>query len=116
MCHYALHLLLIDTLQYTSIRFDSSILSLIYSNVSCARHLGTNELDVDVQPGYVRVTVRGRVLQLVLNELVRGGRELRVQEATSQRSLTTGHLLVRIPFVRSAPSGCRIPLYTLYEY
>ena len=66
-----------------------------------ARHLSTSELDVDVQPTYVRVTVRGRVLQLVLNELVRGGRELRAQEATSQRSLTTGHLLVCIPFVRS---------------
>ena len=67
-----------------------------------------------VQPTYVRVTVRGRVLQLVLNvlQLVRGGRELRAHEASLQRSLSTGHLLVRIPFVCSYPT--RFRMTTLY--
>lgn len=51
----------------------------------------TELLSVDLQPKYVRVTVKGKLFQLALQE------EVRVHESTSQRSQTTGHLLIRMP-------------------
>lgn len=48
-------------------------------------------MEVDVQPHYVRVTVKGKIFQMALNE------EVRIEESTSQRSLTTGHLLIVMP-------------------
>uniref|UniRef100_A0A671L2U4 Leucine-rich repeat-containing protein 6 n=1 Tax=Sinocyclocheilus anshuiensis TaxID=1608454 RepID=A0A671L2U4_9TELE len=55
------------------------------------RHMDTSLLDVDVQPTYVRVTVKGKVFQLVLPA------EVKPDSSTAQRSQTTGHLLLILP-------------------
>ncbi|XP_027032608.2 dynein axonemal assembly factor 11 isoform X1 [Tachysurus fulvidraco] len=52
------------------------------------RHLDTTLLDVDVQPTYVRVTVKGKVFQMALPD------EVKPDSSTAQRSRTTGHLLI----------------------
>ncbi|XP_026797064.3 dynein axonemal assembly factor 11 [Pangasianodon hypophthalmus] len=52
------------------------------------RHLDTSLLHVDIQPTYVRVTVKGKVFQLVLPD------EVKPDSSTAQRSQTTGHLLI----------------------
>lgn len=58
---------------------------------SLARFLDTSLIDVDCQPNYVRVTVKGRIFQMALVD------EIRVDEATSKRSQTTGRLLIVMP-------------------
>ncbi|XP_026885891.2 protein tilB homolog [Electrophorus electricus] len=58
------------------------------------RHLDTSLLDLDIQPTYVRVTVKGKVFQLVLPD------EVKPDSSTAQRSQTTGHLLLTMPKVR----------------
>ncbi|NWI98453.1 TILB protein, partial [Crypturellus undulatus] len=55
------------------------------------RHLDTSLLDVDVQPTYVRVRVKGKPFQLVLPE------EVKPDSSTAKRSQTTGHLIVSMP-------------------
>ncbi|KAK2900617.1 hypothetical protein Q8A67_008732 [Cirrhinus molitorella] len=55
------------------------------------RHMDTSLLDVDVQPTYVRVTVKGKVFQLVLPA------EVKPDSSTAQRSQTTSHLLLILP-------------------
>lgn len=55
------------------------------------RHLDTSLIDVDAQPNYVRVTVKGKVFQLAFDD------EIRTSDAQTQRSLTTGHLLIKMP-------------------
>ncbi|XP_013182954.1 protein tilB [Amyelois transitella] len=55
------------------------------------KHLDTSLVDVDVQPNYVRVLIRGKIFQLHLPE------EVDTTNSTAQRSQTTGHLLVTMP-------------------
>ncbi|XP_056335971.1 dynein axonemal assembly factor 11 [Danio aesculapii] len=55
------------------------------------RHMDSSLLDVDVQPTYVRVTVKGKVFQLVLPA------EVKPDSSSAQRSQTTGHLLLILP-------------------
>ncbi|XP_037794070.1 protein tilB homolog [Penaeus monodon] len=55
------------------------------------RYLDASQVQCDVEPWYVRVLIRGKVLQLVLLEEVRPG------QSTAQRSQVTGHLLVTMP-------------------
>ncbi|XP_053507266.1 dynein axonemal assembly factor 11-like isoform X3 [Ictalurus furcatus] len=55
------------------------------------RHLDTSLLDVDVQTTYVRVTVKGKFLQVF--QLVLPA-EVKPDSSTAQRSQTTGHLLI----------------------
>ncbi|NXD05896.1 TILB protein, partial [Nothocercus nigrocapillus] len=55
------------------------------------RHLDTSLLDVDVQPTYVRVRVKGKPFQLVLPE------EVKPDSSSAKRSQTTGHLVVSMP-------------------
>lgn len=55
------------------------------------RFLDTSLIEVDAQPNYVRVTVKGKIFQMAFND------EVRVDAATSKRSQTTGHLLIVIP-------------------
>ena len=40
----------------------------IVLNVSVYKYVDTSQIDADVQPSYVRVTVKGKVMQLVLPE------------------------------------------------
>ncbi|KFP30203.1 Protein tilB, partial [Colius striatus] len=58
------------------------------------RHLDTSLLDVDVQPTYIRVQVKGKPFQLVLPE------EVKPDCSSAKRSQTTGHLVVSMPKVR----------------
>ncbi|KAK7489056.1 hypothetical protein BaRGS_00019717 [Batillaria attramentaria] len=55
------------------------------------RHLDTSLMDCDVQPNYVRVTLKGKVFQLCLTE------EVNAERSTAKRSQTTGHLLIIMP-------------------
>ncbi|XP_050101618.1 protein tilB [Anopheles aquasalis] len=55
------------------------------------RFLDTSLVDVDAQPRYVRVTVKGKIFQLALQH------EIQPDRATCQRSMTTGHLLIVMP-------------------
>lgn len=55
------------------------------------RFLDTSLIEVDVQPNYVRATVKGKVFQMALND------EIRVDESSSQRSQMTGRLLIVMP-------------------
>ncbi|XP_063872323.1 dynein axonemal assembly factor 11-like isoform X1 [Scylla paramamosain] len=59
--------------------------------VNTYRHLDASLVTCNVEPWYVRVTVKGKVLQLVMLEEVRPG------QATAQRSQVTGHLVVKMP-------------------
>ena len=61
--------------------------------ISFVRHLDTSLCDVDVQPTHVKVTLKGKVLQLVLPE------EVKSDSSTAQRSQITGHLLITMPKV-----------------
>ncbi|XP_034039660.1 LOW QUALITY PROTEIN: protein tilB homolog [Thalassophryne amazonica] len=56
------------------------------------RHMDTSLLDVDVQPTYARVSVKGRY-QLVLPM------EVKPDSSTARRSQTTGHLVLTMPKV-----------------
>jgi len=50
-------------------------------------------INVDVQPNYVRVTLKGKSLQLALSE------EVMPDASTAQRSQTTGYLVLKMPKV-----------------
>ncbi|XP_032079147.1 protein tilB homolog [Thamnophis elegans] len=55
------------------------------------RHLDISFLNVDVQPTYVRVMVKGKAFQLVLPE------EVKPDSSIAKRSQTTGHLVITMP-------------------
>lgn len=58
---------------------------------SNSRYLETSLIDVDVEPKYVRATIKGKIFQMALNE------EVRTSDTTSVRSQMTGHLLITMP-------------------
>jgi len=60
-------------------------------DVACYKYLDTSLIDVDIQPTYVRVTIKGKVLQLVLIH------EVSPDRSTAHRSQTTGHLVLTLP-------------------
>ncbi|XP_062413926.1 dynein axonemal assembly factor 11 [Pungitius pungitius] len=55
------------------------------------RHMDTSLMDVDVQPTYVRVKVKGKIFQVVLPA------EVKPDSSTARRSQTTGHLVLSMP-------------------
>ena len=55
------------------------------------KHMDSNLVDVDVQPNYVRVMVKGKIFQLHLPM------EVDTTNSTAKRSQITGHLLVTMP-------------------
>ncbi|XP_051466626.1 dynein axonemal assembly factor 11 [Apus apus] len=63
----------------------------IILDLAVYRHLDTSLLDVDVQPMYIRVLVKGKPFQLVLPE------EVKPDSSSAKRSQTTGHLVVTMP-------------------
>lgn len=69
-------------------------------------YLDTSLIDVDVQPNYVRVTVKGKVFQLALND------EIHTSDAIIQRSLTTGYLLIKMPKLHYVQSNKTIDIST----
>ncbi|XP_055490131.1 dynein axonemal assembly factor 11 isoform X2 [Leucoraja erinacea] len=65
------------------------------------RYLDSSLLDIDVQPTYVRVMVKGKVFQLGLQE------EVKPDSSSVKRSQTTGHLLLTMPKVQEVITAKR---------
>ncbi|RZF39579.1 hypothetical protein LSTR_LSTR001100 [Laodelphax striatellus] len=55
------------------------------------KHLDTSFIDIDVQPFYIKVLIKGKVFQLTFDE------EVKMAEATAQRSQSSGHLVITMP-------------------
>ncbi|PRW34002.1 tilB-like protein [Chlorella sorokiniana] len=68
-------------------------------DVALGRYLDTSAIQADVQPSYVRLLARGRLLQLALPA------EVRPDAAVAQRSKTTGNLLVTMPLAAASAVG-----------
>ncbi|KAL2621935.1 hypothetical protein R1flu_002140 [Riccia fluitans] len=78
--------------------FDFTLLEsdcgrLVLCDVAVGRYLDTSLIDVDVQPSWLRILVKGKLLQLKLPC------EVKTDESFVQRSTTTGRLLVTMPKV-----------------
>ncbi|KAK2822796.1 hypothetical protein Q5P01_022861 [Channa striata] len=63
----------------------------IVLDLAVFRHMDTSLIDVDVQPTYARVNVKGKIFQMVLPA------EVKPDSSTAQRSQTTGHLVLTMP-------------------
>ncbi|XP_062518388.1 dynein axonemal assembly factor 11-like isoform X2 [Corticium candelabrum] len=63
----------------------------IVLDVSIQRYLDTSLVDCDVQPGYIKCIIKGKVLQIVLPDAVNP------DQSTAKRSQTTGHLVITMP-------------------
>lgn len=68
-------------------------------DVAFGRYLDTSAIQADVQPTFVRLLARGRLLQLALPV------EVRPDAAVAQRSKTTGNLLVTMPLAAAVVAG-----------
>ncbi|KAK4299619.1 hypothetical protein Pmani_028120 [Petrolisthes manimaculis] len=66
-------------------------------DVNTYKYLDPSLVSCSVETWYVRVTVRGKILQLVLLEEVRPG------QATARRSQVTGHLVITMPKLAPPP-------------
>uniref|UniRef100_A0A2S2R7M5 Protein TILB n=1 Tax=Sipha flava TaxID=143950 RepID=A0A2S2R7M5_9HEMI len=71
--------------------------------VEVYKFMDTEELDVDVQPTYVRVTMRKKILQLVLDE------EVKVDESSAKRLIGSKRLEITMPKV-----GYLLAMYAIY--
>ncbi|CAH0546492.1 unnamed protein product [Brassicogethes aeneus] len=60
-------------------------------DVAVYKHLDTNLIDVDLQPIYVKITIKGKVFQIVFAE------EVITHKSTALRSQITGHLVLTMP-------------------
>nr|XP_043870976.1 dynein axonemal assembly factor 11-like [Solea senegalensis] len=63
----------------------------IVLHLAVYRHMDTSVLDVDVQPTYARVNVKGKIFQMVLPA------EVKPDSSTAKRSQTSGHLVLTMP-------------------
>ncbi|XP_070397631.1 dynein axonemal assembly factor 11 isoform X1 [Nothobranchius furzeri] len=63
----------------------------IILDLAVYRHMDTSLMDVDVQPTFARVRVKGKIFQVVLPA------EVKPDSSTAQRSQTTGHLVLTMP-------------------
>nr|XP_040149580.1 protein tilB homolog isoform X3 [Ictidomys tridecemlineatus] len=63
------------------------------------RYMDTSLIEVDVQPTYVRVMVKGKPFQLVLPA------EVKPDSSSAKRSQTTGHLVICMPKVEEVIRG-----------
>ncbi|CAF3727515.1 unnamed protein product [Rotaria sordida] len=68
----------------------------IILDIAVFRHMDTSLIDVDVQPTYVRATIKGKILQLVLSE------EVNTTLSAAERSKTTGHLVIKMPKIKES--------------
>ncbi|KNC55146.1 leucine rich repeat containing 6 [Thecamonas trahens ATCC 50062] len=69
---------------------DEALASVLEVRIS--KFLDTSLIDVDVQPDYIRVTIKGKVLQLALDV------EVQSDKVVAQRSQATGNLVVTMPW------------------
>lgn len=63
----------------------------IILDLAVFRHLDTSMMDCDIQPTYVRVTMKGKIFQLSLPQ------EVNPDKSSAKRSQTTGHLVLTMP-------------------
>jgi protein TilB len=63
----------------------------IILTVHVFKHMDSSLINLDIQPNYVRVILKGKALQLALSE------EVKPDSSTAQRSQTTGHLVIKMP-------------------
>jgi protein TilB len=63
----------------------------IILTVQVFKHLHSSLIDVDVQPNYVRVTLKGKSLQIALTD------EVKPDSSTAVRSQTSGFLVITMP-------------------
>ncbi|EFC48009.1 hypothetical protein NAEGRDRAFT_31069 [Naegleria gruberi] len=61
-------------------------------DIPAGKYMSLSYVDIDVQPTFVRVTIKGKVLQL------RFDREVNSSNASAQRSTTTGNIVIKIPY------------------
>ncbi|KAF6720417.1 tilB-like protein [Oryzias melastigma] len=73
----------------------------IVLDLAVYRHMDTSLIDADVQPTYVRVSIKGKIFQIVLPA------EVKPDSSTAQRSQTTGHLLLTMPLADGEIKGHR---------
>ncbi|XP_073749320.1 dynein axonemal assembly factor 11 isoform X4 [Callorhinus ursinus] len=73
----------------------------IILDLAVYRYMDTSLIDVDVQPTYVRVMVKGKPFQLVLPA------EVKPDGSSAKRSQTTGHLVICMPKVDGVITGWR---------
>ncbi|XP_076630081.1 touch insensitive larva B [Colletes latitarsis] len=72
--------------------------SCVVLEVTVYKYLDTQYVDVDVQPEYVRVTIKGKVLQLTLPC------EVSVDGSTAERNTINGKLVVTMPRLNPLPT------------
>lgn len=81
--------------------FSSDHDDCIILTVHVFKHMDTSLIDIDVQPTYVRVTLKGKSLQISFSE------DVKPDASTAKRSQTTGHLVINMPklnpIIRSRP-------------
>ncbi|XP_032271871.1 protein tilB homolog isoform X3 [Phoca vitulina] len=73
----------------------------IILDLAVYRYMDTSLINVDVQPTYVRVMVKGKPFQLVLPA------EVKPDSSSAKRSQTTGHLVICMPKVDGVITGWR---------
>uniref|UniRef100_A0A2K6GT11 Leucine-rich repeat-containing protein 6 n=1 Tax=Propithecus coquereli TaxID=379532 RepID=A0A2K6GT11_PROCO len=73
----------------------------IILDLAVYRYMDTSLIDVDVQPTYVRVMVKGKPFQLVFPA------EVKPDSSSAKRSQTTGHLVICMPKVEEIITGGR---------
>ncbi|XP_002157387.2 dynein axonemal assembly factor 11 isoform X2 [Hydra vulgaris] len=59
-------------------------------DVGCYKHLDPSLIDIDLQPSYVRITLKGKVFQLVFDE------EVSPDRSSAKRSKVTGSLVLTL--------------------
>lgn len=66
------------------------------------KYLDTNLIDVDLQPIYVRITIKEKIFQIVFPE------EIAIDKSTCKRSQATGHLVLEMSKANYKPLGCLV--------
>ncbi|XP_017780340.1 PREDICTED: protein tilB [Nicrophorus vespilloides] len=72
-------------------KFDDSDSESYTLDISVYKFLDTSYIDVDLQPIFVKITIKGKIFQYVFPE------EIITNKSKVQRSQTTGHLLLTMP-------------------
>nr|XP_023014624.1 protein tilB homolog [Leptinotarsa decemlineata] len=66
-------------------------------DIAVYKFMDSNLIEVDLQPIYVKITIKGKIFQIVFPE------EIFTTKSIAQRSQTTGHLLLKLPKVNYKP-------------
>ncbi|KAJ0181966.1 hypothetical protein K1T71_002688 [Dendrolimus kikuchii] len=72
-------------------KFSETDPNMYVLDLAIYKHMDTSLLDVNVEPNYVRVLIKGKIFQLHLPE------EVDISNSSAKRSEITGHLVVTMP-------------------